>query len=106
MSGLFAEDAVWHVPGDGPLSGSKKGRHAILAFFGETMALSGGTFKVTLDDVVGGEKHTAALHHAHAERNGKVLDRNDVNVFRVLDEQVIEVKEYSDDGGASDEFWT
>jgi uncharacterized protein len=105
LNELFAEDAVWHVPGSGPLSGPKEGRDAILAFFGETMSLSGGTFRVTLDNVVGGEELTAALHHSHGERNGKVLDQNAVNVFRILDGQVIEVKEYSDNGGAGDEFW-
>ena len=105
LNGLFAEDAVWHVPGSSSLSGPKEGRDAILAFFGETMSLTGGTFRVNLDDVIGGEKHTAALHHSHAERNGKVLEGNSVNVFRILDGQVIEVREYSDAGGAADEFW-
>ena len=32
LNGLFAEDAVWHVPGSGVLSGPKQGRDAILAF--------------------------------------------------------------------------
>ena len=105
LNGLFAEDAVWHVPGSSSLSGPKEGRDAILAFFGETMSLSGGTFRVNLEDVVGGEEHTTALHHSHAERNGKVLDQNAVNVFRILDGQVIEVREYSEDGGAAVEFW-
>src|SRR3984957_13971653 len=104
LAELFDETAVWHVPGDSPLSGPKEGRDAILAFFGETMSTSGGTFRVNLDDVVGGEKHTVALHHSHAERNGKVLDQNAVNVFRILDGQVIEVREYSENGGAADEF--
>lgn len=105
LTELFAEDAVWHVPGGSPLSGPKEGRDAIFAFFGETMSLTGGTFTVTLDDVIGGETHTAALHHSHGERNGKVLDQKAVNVFRILDGQVLEVKEYSDAGGAGDEFW-
>jgi uncharacterized protein len=70
------------------------------------MSLTGGTFTVTLDDVIGGETHTAALHHYHGERNGKVLDQRPVNVFRILDGQVVEVREHSDAGGAGDEFWT
>jgi uncharacterized protein len=105
LTELFAEDAVWHAPGGSPLSGPKEGRDAIFAFFGETMALTGGTFKVTLDDVVGGETLTVALHHTHGERSGKVLDQKAANVFRILDGKVIEVSEYSDAGGAGDEFW-
>ena len=67
LSELFADDAVWHVPGSGSLSGAKHGRDAILAFFGELMARSGGTIKITLHDVVGGDEHTVALHHEFAE---------------------------------------
>lgn len=105
LTELFAENAVWHVPGDSPLSGPKEGRDAIFAFFGETMSLSGGTFKVTLDDVVGGDTHTVALHHSHGERNGKVLDQKAANVFRIVDGKVVEVREYSDSGTSGDEFW-
>ncbi|UUL77911.1 nuclear transport factor 2 family protein [Pseudarthrobacter sp. Fe7] len=55
---LFAEDAVWHIGGTGPLSGDKKGRDAILAYFGELYSRSNGTLKVTLDDVAsGGQIH-------------------------------------------------
>jgi ketosteroid isomerase-like protein len=105
LTELFAENAAWHVPGESPLSGPKEGRDSIFAFFGEIMSVSGGTFKVTLDDVVGGETYTVALHHSHAERNGKVLDQKAANVFRILDGRVTEVREYSDSGGAADEFW-
>ena len=35
LSELFAEDAVWHVAGNGVLSGTKQGRDAVLAYFGE-----------------------------------------------------------------------
>jgi ketosteroid isomerase-like protein len=105
LTELFAENAVWHVPGASPLSGPKEGRDAILAFFGEAMSLSGGTFKVTLDDVVGGETLTVALHHSHGERNGKVLDQKAANVFLIRDGKVVEVSEYSDSGAAADEFW-
>jgi ketosteroid isomerase-like protein len=105
LTELFAEDAVWHAPGSSPLSGPKEGRDSIFAFFGETMSLTGGTFKVTLDDVVAGEEHTVALHHTHGERNGKVLDAKSANVFRIVDGKVVEVSEYSDAGTAGDEFW-
>ena len=105
LTELFADDAVWHVAGSGQLSGSKVGRDAIMAFFGETIALSGGTFSVTLDDVIGGEPRTAALHHSHGERNGKVLEQHVVNVFHIVDGKVVEVREYSDNGAAGDAFW-
>jgi uncharacterized protein len=71
LNGLFAEDAVWHVPGSGMMSGPKQGRDAILAFFGETMARSNGTFTVSLLDLAGSDERVYALHHTHAERQGR-----------------------------------
>ena len=35
LTEVFAEDAVWHVPGDGGLAGDKKGRDACFAYFGD-----------------------------------------------------------------------
>jgi hypothetical protein len=41
-----------------------------LAFFGELMARSGGTMKITLHDVIGGDEHTVGLHQEFAESGG------------------------------------
>ena len=105
LNGLFAEDAVWHVPGSGVLSGPKQGRDAILAFFGETMARSNGTFTVSLLDLAAGDDRVYALHHTHGEREGKVIDYDNVNVFHISDGVVTEVREFSPDTGESDAFW-
>ncbi|MGX7677552.1 nuclear transport factor 2 family protein [Jatrophihabitans sp. DSM 45814] len=106
LSSLFADDAVWNVPGSGSLSGAKKGREAILGFFGELMSRSNGTVSVTVDDIVGGEEHTFGLSHNHAERGGNVLDQTAVLVFSVRDGQVTEVNEFFEDTTASDAFWS
>jgi uncharacterized protein len=106
LNELFAEDAVWHVPGTGSLSGPKQGRDAILAFFGELMARSGGSLKVTLHDVVGGNEHTVALHHEFAERDNNRVDQNAVNIFHVRDGRVSEVWELHDDPASNAWLWT
>ena len=41
---LFADDAVWHVPGSRALSGEHRGRDAIIAFLRGTAERTGGTF--------------------------------------------------------------
>ena len=105
MNDLFADDAVWYVPGTNPMSGPKKGRAAILAFFGELMTGTDGTATVTLQDVIGGEDHTIGLHHNHAERNNKVNDHDAVLVFTIRNGRVAEVKEFHDDTARSDDFW-
>jgi ketosteroid isomerase-like protein len=105
LSELFAEDAVWHVPGSNSLSGTKTGRGAIMAFFGELATRSGGTVRVEVQDVIGGEDHTIGLHHNHAERNDKVTDQDAVLVFTIRDGHVTEVQEFHEDTARSDEFW-
>jgi uncharacterized protein (TIGR02246 family) len=105
LSELFADDAVWHVPGSGSLSGAKHGRDAILAFFGELVARSGGTIKITLHDVIGGDEHTVALHHEFAESGGNRVDQNAANVFHVRDGRVSEVWELHDDPAGNAWLW-
>jgi ketosteroid isomerase-like protein len=105
LKSLFAEDAIWHMPGSSVVSGPKKGRDAILSFFGELMERSGGTFAVTLKDLASSGDRVYALQHAHGERDGKTLDRDAVNVFHVSDGVVTEVEEFFHDTDDSDTFW-
>jgi uncharacterized protein (TIGR02246 family) len=105
LSGLFADDAVWHVPGNSSMSGTKEGRGAILAFFGEIMTRTNGTATVTVQHVIGGDEHTIGLHRTHGERDGKTLDQDAVLVFTVRDGQVAEVKEFHENTTTTDDFW-
>jgi hypothetical protein len=106
LTELFAEDAVWHVPGKSRLSGVKRGRDAVLGYFGELASLSGGTFRVALHDVVGGEQHTIGLHHDNAERDGRVLDLNVVVVFHISDGRFTETWEVHEDEANWEAFWS
>jgi hypothetical protein len=42
---FFAEDAVFHYPGPGPLHGEHRGREGILRFWAEQDRLTGGWFR-------------------------------------------------------------
>jgi ketosteroid isomerase-like protein len=105
LSGLLDENAVWHVPGSGSLSGTKQGRDEILSFFGELMTRSGGTLVVTLDDVVGGDNHTVALNRNQATRGANTLEQNAVIVFQLRDGRVSEARQFFDDTASNDKFW-
>ncbi|MGO4122376.1 nuclear transport factor 2 family protein [Arthrobacter sp. YAF16] len=106
LSELFAEDAVWHVAGSGVLSGTKQGRDAILAYFGELGARTQGNFQAKVQDIVGGESHTVAIQQTHGEGNGKTLDMGTVITFVVRDGKIAEGREYFEDTAKSDDFWT
>jgi hypothetical protein len=104
LNELFTEDAVWHVPGSGALSGTKEGRDGILSFFGELMSRSEGTLTVTLDDV-GGDKHTVAMNRNQASRGGQSLQQDAVIVFVLRDGRVSEARQFFDDTTRNDAFW-
>ncbi|QDG90813.1 DUF4440 domain-containing protein [Pseudarthrobacter sp. NIBRBAC000502770] len=106
LTEIFAEDAVWYAAGNGMLSGTKEGRDAILAYFGELGTRSQGTFQAAVQDVVGGENHTIGIQQTHAENNGKTLDAGTVIAFVLRDGKVVEGREYFDDTAKADEFWT
>lgn len=105
LSELFAEDAVWYAAGSGVLSGTKQGRDAIMAYFGELGSRSQGSFQATVRDIVGGENHTVGIQQSRAESNGKTLDVGTAIVFVLRDGKVIEGREFFEDTAKSDEFW-
>jgi ketosteroid isomerase-like protein len=102
---MFADDAVWHVAGDGVLSGKKEGRDAILAYFGELGTRSGGNLKVTVEEIVGGETNTVAVQHNSAEHGGRSLDQDGAIAFRVADGKISEGREFFQDTAKGDAFW-
>lgn len=102
---MFAEDAVWHVAGDGVLSGKKEGREAILAYFGELGTRSGGNLKVTVEEIIGGENNTVAVQHNQAEAGGRALDQDGAIAFRVADGKITEAREFFQDTAKGDVFW-
>lgn len=105
LSELFAEDAVWYATGSGVLSGTKHGRDAVLAYFGELGARSQGSFQASVTDIVGGENHTVAIQQSRATGNGKTMDLATVIAFVVRDGKIVEGREFSEDTAKGDEFW-
>lgn len=103
---IIAADAIWHIPGRSPLSGSYKGVDEVLGFFARTMERSGGTFAIDLHDVVGNDEHVFAAYGVSGKREGKTLRDNAVLVFHVRDGRVTEAWASSGDQYATDEFWT
>lgn len=105
LSELFAEDAVWYAAGSGVLSGTKQGRDAVLAYFGELGSRSQGTFQATVQDIVGGENHTVGIQQSRAESNGKTMDVATAISFVLRDGKVVEGREYFEDTSKADDFW-
>lgn len=105
LSELFADGAVWYVPGSGVLSGTKQGRDAILSYFGELGARTQGNFQANVEDIVGGENHIVAIQQTQGTNNGKTLDMATIIAFVVRDGKVTEGREFFEDTAKADDFW-
>jgi ketosteroid isomerase-like protein len=106
LENLFAEDIVWHASGANRVSGTYKGRDAVLTLFRRVDKLSGGTFQIRIHTVLADNEHGVSLTQSTARREGKRLRAQSVNVFHVRDGKVTEVWQASEDQAAIDEFWS
>lgn len=102
----FADDILWHVPGRGPLSGDWRGHAELLQFFQRFMALSGGTFRITIDDVFARGNQVVVLSTQSAERGGRRWSSPQVEVWTVKDGRASTYRQYQGDQQAEDEFWS
>jgi len=67
---LLADDVVWHSPGKNALTGDYTGIPAVLALFGRTFELTGGTFCTEVHDNVANDAHGVALVTISGSRDG------------------------------------
>lgn len=103
---FFAEGIRWHFPGKSPFGGDYEGADQVLGWLGRTFEVSGGTIRLELHDVMGNDQHVAALVTIRAERPGKQLVDQTVQLFHIRDGKATEVWSYPGDLYASDEFWS
>ena len=103
---LFADDAVWHVPGSMALSGAHRGRDAIVQFLRRTAELTGGTYRVQLLWTVADDEHLVAVYRAQGERpEGRVLDIEQALLVELEDGRWKVVRAQPLDQAAFDAFW-
>jgi uncharacterized protein len=101
----FAEDAVWHVPGDGVMAGTYRGRAEIFRFLARLPKLTNGTYRSTFIDALASEERGAGLYRAMGEREGRTIDIDQLLLFTIRDGLVTEVLALPSDPGAFERFW-
>jgi ketosteroid isomerase-like protein len=86
--GCYAEDGVYRVSGNNLVSGNYRGRAAILSHHIKLRELTGGTMRLTMDDLIAEQGHAVLFWHVTAERAGsaKRLDANGIMAFKVDDQ--------------------
>jgi len=107
LAATLGLDVVWHQPGDNPLSGDHVGPEAVVAHLGRFMELSGGTFALSTASVAEAGALVATTVRFTASRAGRPdLDQHGVDVFRVVDDRIVEVWLIGEDQAVEDAFWS
>ena len=105
VEALFDPEVGWHAQRLGRLGGDHRGWPAVLKFFGESMELTQGTFAIEIRETFGNETGSAAVVRSTGRRAGLVLDDQQVHLFHLRGERVVEVWQYVGDGEAAASFW-
>jgi uncharacterized protein len=105
LRGLFADDAVWTVPGRGAMAGVYRGREEIFRFLARLPRETDGTYGSELLDVLVSEDRGAALYRARGRRKGRALELDQVLLFRISGGLVRQVLALPSDPAAFEEFW-
>jgi ketosteroid isomerase-like protein len=105
LRGLFAEDAVWSVPGSGVMAGVYRGRDEIFRFLARLPKETEGTYSSELVDVLASDGRAAALYRARGTRHGRTLELDQVLLFEIEDGLVREVLALPSDPEAFEAFW-
>ncbi len=102
---ILTEDVVWHVPGRTSLSGDYEGIEAVLAFFGRTMEITGGSFRVEPRSLLSDDSYGAAPVTVTAHRGDKHLDVMNVQMARWRNGRVAEFWDTATDPDALEDFF-
>lgn len=96
----FADDATWDYPGDLPLSGTWRGRQAIVSdFLGGVGALlqQGSSITLELTSLLSdGAQVIAEWTSRGTARSGAAYHNRNLGVFTVRDGKITAVREYTD----------
>jgi uncharacterized protein len=106
VAATFADDIVWHQPGDNRFSGTHHGSAAVGEMIGGMMAVSEGTFELstTAAPMVNGTLVSVPVHFT-AKRDGAAMAQAGVDLLRIDGDKIVEVWLFSSDPQSEDAFW-
>jgi uncharacterized protein len=101
----IADDAVWRVPGAGPVSGEYRGRDEILRFLRQTVVLTDGTYRTELRYVLADDERAVAVYRARGERETRSIDIDQALFCEIRAGQLVDVTAVPFDFPAFEAFW-
>ena len=103
IAAVMGEDVKWHIPGRHPLSGTKKGRDEVLAFFAQ-LGVAG--FKADPIYFGADDNHVVDIHRGWSNAEGKPnVDTIWALVYRIENGRIVEATNLSADQDAANTFF-
>jgi len=101
----FAEDAVLHFAGNNAMSGTYRGRDAVMDALGR--AVQGWGLQTEVEALLASDDHVIAFFHAISERDGKTLDLVHAMPIKFnAERKMTELWFLANDQRAYDRFWS
>ena len=101
----FAEDAVLHFAGNNAMSGTYRGRDAVMDALGR--AIQGWGLQTEVEALLASDDHVIAFFHAISERDGKTLDLVHAMPIKFnAERKMTELWFLANDQRAYDRFWS
>jgi uncharacterized protein len=106
VAAMFADDIVWHQPGNNRFSGTHRGGAAVGEMIGGMMTVSEGTFELTLTGatMVNGNM-VAVPAHFTGKRDGAAMSQDGIDLLRIEGDKIAEAWLFSSDPESEDAFW-
>lgn len=106
VGNLFADDVVWHQPGNGIQSGIYNGKPELFALLGNFAKWSNGTFAIdNIEYITDNGNLVSASIHFKAEKDGKILSMKGIDLLRLENDKIKEVWLFSENIEDEDNFW-
>lgn len=106
LASIISPDVVWHQPGSNRFSGTHHGMAAVGPMLGGMMEVSNGTFTINkADHFMANGDWVAITIEFSGEANGNELRQPGVDLIRIDNGKIVEVRLFSSNQAAEDAFW-
>ena len=102
--GYFADDVVGDMPGRSSLAGQRRGRAAVEGYIRDVIAHTRGKVYVELLEMLVGDEHVALMVPEKLGDDEHRVEIRRVNVYRVKNDTIIEIRIFEGEQYAMDEF--
>jgi len=105
VGATFDDQIVWHVPGRNAISGTYRGKDEVMEYIRKRQTLAGGTFRITVHDVLANDEHGFVIASGSATRKGRDWVWRGHGLYRFHDGKIAECWLLPEDQYLFDEIW-